>query len=82
MSEVKLAFGEPHYHEHERTVKPAGQEPVVWTIPSMTFPLLLNGKVVGYADVHMHAAWAGDGLPDASFGFTGRVNPAEWEAAR
>lgn len=75
--EMRFEFGEPHRHVEQQSKRTRQGDTIAWTIPHCEVPLLLNGQPVGYVEVHMHAAWAPDGVPDTSFGFTGRVNTAE-----
>lgn len=78
---MKFEFGEPELSAEEQTRSTKQGETIAWTIPHCEVPLLLNGRVVGYVEVHMHAAWAPDGIPDTSFGFTGRMNTEELRRA-
>ncbi len=41
-------------------------------VPHLKVDVYLNGKQVGYAEIHLHKATT-DSKPDVSFGFTGRV---------
>ncbi len=41
-------------------------------VPHLRVEVYLNGKHVGYAEIHLHKASTND-KPDVSFGFTGRV---------
>lgn len=75
--QMRFEFGEPELHVEEQSRQTKQGHTIDWTIPHAELPLLLNGEVVGYVEVHMHAAWAPDGVPDTSFGFTGRMNTAE-----
>lgn len=77
MTEVKFEFGPAQKGFDTRTITTKQGETLSWTIPHCEIPLLLNGVSVGYAEVHLHAAWAPDGVPDLSFGFTGRINTLE-----
>lgn len=78
---LSFQFGEPERHTEQRKTETRQGDTLLWTIPHCEVPLLLNGAVIGYAEVHTHAAWAPDGVPDMSFGFTGRVNTQELVAA-
>lgn len=78
---MRFDFAEPERHTVEQTRRTAQGDTIAWTIPHAKIPLLLNDREVGYAEVHMHAAWAPDGVPDTSFGFTGRINTEELRAA-
>lgn len=75
--ELRFEFGPAHRHSDRQERRTAQGDVLAWTLPHAELPLLLNGVKVGYAEVHLHAAWAPDGVPDTSFGFTGRVNTAE-----
>lgn len=78
---LSFQFGEPSSHTEQRTTQTRQGDTLAWTIPHCEVPLLLNGEVIGYAEIHTHAAWAPDGVPDMSWGFTGRVNTQELVAA-
>lgn len=78
---VEFTFGEPHGYSDHRSVQTRQGSEIQWNIPHAELPLLCNGVKVGYVEVHMHAAWAPDGVPDTSFGFTGRINTEELRAA-
>ena len=78
---VKFEWGEPHLHTETRQTLTRQGTTIEWTIPSCEVPLLCNGRRVGYAEVHLHPAWAPDGVPDTSFGFTGRINTEELRSA-
>ncbi len=81
MTMMRFEFGDIARNMDERTLTTKQGDTVSWTLPHAELPLLLNGIPVGYVEVHMHAAWAPDGVPDTSFGFTGRVNTEELRAA-
>lgn len=77
MTEVRFEFGSPRSGFNTRSVETKQGGTLLWTVPHGEFPLSLNGINVGYVEVHLHTAWAPDGVPDVSFGFTGRVNTLE-----
>lgn len=78
---MRFEFGTPEVGAVTRTHQTRQGDTLEWTIPHAEMPLLLNGRPVGYIECHMHPAWAPDGVPDTSFGFTGRVNTEELAAA-
>lgn len=81
MKILSFAFGEPTRGAKQQQRETAQGDTLLWTIPHCEIPLMLNGVPIGYCEVHLHAAWAPDGVPDTSFGFTGRVNTEEFYKA-
>lgn len=78
---LRFEFEPAHITSETQTRTTQDGQEQQWTLPHAQLPLRLNGQVVGYVEVHLHAAWAPDGVPDTSFGFTGRVNTRELLAA-
>lgn len=78
---MRFEFGEVKRGLDESSKQTRQGDTINWTIPGAELPLLCNGVPVGYVEVHMHPAWAPDGVPDVSFGFTGRVNTEELRQA-